>query len=109
MTEQNYGSQPEKQLSPEEQLDLLLEKFLNDPNDEIPTVEDLMGAPEASEEVTEDAPTLSDADADDRFESLWDEADIAETEDGAQMSMMADLAPLAEAEEVAEETEAVAE
>ena len=33
MRENNHDSQSERQLTPEEQLDLLLEQFLNDPDD----------------------------------------------------------------------------
>ena len=92
MTENNYGSQPEKQLSPEEQLDLLLEKFLNDPNNEIPTVEDLM----PKQEALEDTASLPETETDDRFESLWEDSDV--TEDPEDITPMAELEPLDEAE-----------
>ena len=56
MDEMNKDPQ---QLTPEEQLDLLLEKFLEDPNDEIPTFTE--PAPEEGVELSENAADVDEA------------------------------------------------
>jgi len=58
MHDWNNHPQPDQPLNPEDQLDLLLEKFLQDPNDEIPLLEDITEpsaeAPAAAEAIPEE-------------------------------------------------------
>jgi len=56
MDEMNKDPQ---QLSPEDQLDLLLEKFLSDPNDEIPDLEETLPSADSAPEITEDSLEVS--------------------------------------------------
>ena len=48
-----------QELTPEDQLDLLLEKFLSDPNDEVPTLEDTLPTEDSTPEITEEPLEIS--------------------------------------------------
>ena len=48
-----------QELTPEDQLDLLLEKFLSDPNDEVPTLEDTLPSEDSAPEITEEPLEIS--------------------------------------------------
>ena len=56
MDEMNKDPQ---ELTPEDQLDLLLEKFLSDPNDEVPTLEDTLPSEDSAPEITEEPLEIS--------------------------------------------------
>ena len=56
MHDWNNHPQPDQPLNPEDQLDLLLEKFLQDPNDEIPVLEEIPEPPAEEPAVAEAIP-----------------------------------------------------